>query len=176
MKRAIICGILAAALAACDNGPGAPTGPSLSGPLVFSAPLSAGNEVPPVTNSEAGARGTVTITMDVPRDTAGNVTGGGTVTFALSVTGFAPGSAAIAAHIHPGPAGVNGPILVPVAGLAPTAPIVMADGTAAVSFTGSPISQTAATQIAAAPEAFYFNLHTPVNPGGAVRGQLARIR
>ena len=161
MKRAVICCILATALAACDSGTGAPTGPSLSGPLVFSAPLSAGSEVPPVTNSEAGGRGTVTITMDVPRDTAGAIIGGGTVTFALSVAGFAPGSAAIAAHIHPGPAGVNGPVLVPVAGLAPAAPIVMADGTAALSFAGSPISQAAAAQIAANPEAFYFNLHTP---------------
>ena len=36
------------------------------------------------------------------------------------------------------------------------------------------LSQTDATNIAANPAGFYFNVHTPLNPGGAVRGQLVK--
>jgi hypothetical protein len=173
MKRAAILAV-ALALAACgdDN----PAGPSATGPIIFSVQLSAANEVPPVTNAESGGRGTASITFDVPRDSSGNVTGGGSVTFNVQLTGFPPGSAAIAAHIHPGAAGVNGSVLVPVNGVSAAAPILMADGTAALSLSGSTITQEAAQQIVANPAGFYFNVHTPVNPGGAVRGQLTRLQ
>jgi hypothetical protein len=36
------------------------------------------------------------------------------------------------------------------------------------------ISQVDATNITAAPANFYFNVHTPLNGGGAARGQLVR--
>ena len=53
--------------AAC--GSDSPTTPSgNTGPIIFTAQLSAANEVPPITNADANARGTVTITFNVPRD------------------------------------------------------------------------------------------------------------
>jgi hypothetical protein len=175
MKRVAILAV-ALALAACGDDNGNPAGPSATGPIIFTAQMSAANEVPPVTNAESGGRGTASITLNVPRDSSGNVTGGGNVTFNVQVTGFPPGTAAIAAHIHPGAAGVNGSVLVPVVGLSAAAPFLMADGSGSTSFTTSTITQQQAEQIVANPANFYFNVHTPLNPGGAIRGQLSRVQ
>jgi hypothetical protein len=170
--------LLAASLTVlqCGGGGDNPTGPSTTGPIVFSVQMSAANEVPPVTNAESGARGTATITFNVPRDASGAVAGAGTATFSVQLSGFPPGNAAIAAHIHPGAAGVAGPVLVPVTGLSATAPILMGDGTVNLTFTGIALQQDWATQIVANPAGYYFNVHTPFNTGGAVRGQLVRIQ
>jgi hypothetical protein len=130
--------------------------------------------VPPVTNAEAGGRGTATITFNVPRDAAsGAVTGGGSATFAVQLNGFPAGSAAILAHIHNGPAGQNAGVFVNT-GLSAAAPILLNDGTGTLNITINTLSQDQASQILANPAGFYFNVHTPVNPGGAVRGQLVR--
>ena len=174
MKRLIAFAAVAALVAACGDGNNpSPTGPSNTGPIVFTSQLSAANEVPPVTNAEANARGNVTITMNVPRDSSGVPSGGGTVNFSVQLSGFPPGTAAVAAHIHPGAAGVNGGVLVST-GLTPAGPIVMGDGTAITTFNNVPISQTDAVAIYNNPGGHYFNVHTPLNPLGAVRGQLVR--
>jgi hypothetical protein len=152
-----------------------PTGPSTTGPIVFSATLSAANEVPPITNAESGGRGTATITFNGPRDNAGVPSGPGSVTFAVQLTGFPAGSVARAAHIHPGAAGTNGSVLVDT-GLTPAAPILLSDGTGSLSLTANGVSQANLAQIYNNPAGFYFNVHTPVNPGGAVRGQLTRTQ
>lgn len=172
MKRLIAIAAMATLVAACgdDNGP---TGPSNTGPLVFTAELSAANEVPPVTNAEANARGNATITINVPRDANGAPTGAGTANFAVQLSGFPAGTPAILAHIHTGAAGVNGGVVVNT-GLSPGAPIVIADGTATMTINDRPVSQEVATNIMNNPAGFYFNVHTPLNPGGAVRGQLVR--
>lgn len=168
--------LLALTLAGCDDdNNGNPAGPSTSGPVVFSAQLSAANEVPPVTNAESGGRGTTTITFAVPRDNAGNPTGAGTATFVMQLNSFPAGTVAVGAHIHPGVAGVNGGVVVNT-GLSAAAPLVMADGSANVTISNIALTQDLATQIMANPAAFYFNVHTPLNPGGAIRGQLARVQ
>ena len=167
--------VLAAGVAAAACGGGSnnnPTGPSNTGPIVFSSTMTAAQEVPPIANAERDARGTATITFNVPRDASGGVTGGGTVTFAVQLAGFPPNSAAILAHIHPGAAGQTGGALVNTT-LSAAAPIVISDGTATLTLTAN-ISQTDAANITANPNGYYFNVHTPVNPGGAVRGQLVR--
>ena len=174
MKRAGIL-MMALALAACDSDNGTPAGPSTAGPIVFTAALSAANEVPAVSNAEAGARGHVTITFNVPRNSAGEPTGGGTATFAVQLTSFPPGTPAIAAHIHNAPAGVNGGIFVNTR-LSATAPILATDGTANVSITIDDLTQAQAMQVLSNPAGHYFNVHTPLNPGGAVRGQLTRTQ
>ena len=111
MKRVAILMAVLALAAACDDD--SPTQPSNTGPIVFTAQLSAANEVPPITNAESTARGTTTITFNVPRDSTGAITGGGTATFGIQLNSFPTSSAAvIAAHIHPGAAGVNGSPLV----------------------------------------------------------------
>jgi hypothetical protein len=174
MKRLVVLAI-ALALAACDQESSSPAGPSTTGPLIFAAQLLASNENPPITGAESNGRGTVTITITVPRNTAGTPAGPGTVTFAMQAGSFAAGSPIIAGHIHVGVAGVNGPIVVDT-GLSVPAPMVLADGTANLIATGRPISQELATQIMANPSGYYFNLHSPLNPGGVIRGQLTRVQ
>lgn len=170
--------MLALALAvACDDDKTTPAGPSNTGPIVFTAQLSAANEVPAITGTEANGRGNVTITFNVARDASGAVTGPGPVTFAVQLNGFPANTPAVAAHIHPGAAGVNGGVLVGT-NLTAAAPILMGDGTANITLSGQPadISQTNAAAIVANPAGYYFNVHTQLNPTGAVRGQLTRTQ
>ena len=174
MKRTAVLMMALAMAAACDDS-NPPTGPSTSGPIVFTAQLSAANEVPPVSNAESGGRGNATITFNVPRDSTGAVTGGGTVTFAIQLTGFPANTAVILAHIHPGVAGANGGVLVNT-GLSAAAPFLLNDGTGNLSITAN-ITQVDATNITAAPANYYFNVHTPLNANpGAARGQLSRTQ
>jgi hypothetical protein len=64
-----------------------------------------------------------------------------------------------AGHIHVGPAGVNGPIVVPLS------PIASGCTTA---------DQRLIRDIVKNPEQYYVNLHNTPYPGGAIRGQLSR--
>ena len=175
MKRLVTIAALTALVAACgdDNGNGGPTGPSNTGPIVYTAQLSAANEVPPITNAESNARGAATMTFNVPRDSNGVPTGPGTVNFVIQVNSFPAGTPAILAHIHTGASGSNGTVVVNT-GLSPAAPIVMADGTATITINNRDVNQEVATNVMNNPGGFYFNLHTPTNPNGAVRGQLVR--
>lgn len=70
---------------------------------------------------------------------------------------------AVAAHIHKGAAGTNGPVVVPF-----TAP--GADGNS-----GGCVSSTAAIvdDILANPSGYYVNVHTTEHPAGAIRAQLS---
>jgi hypothetical protein len=178
MKRLTIFALAMAtglAVAGCGDDDNGPNGPGNTGPIVFTVQLSAANEVPAITNSESGGRGTATITFNVPRDSAGIPTGGGSAVFSVQLSGFPAGSMARAAHIHPGAAGANGPVLVDT-GLTAAAPVLLSDGTGNITLTSpeGQLTQERAAQIVANPAGFYFNVHTPVNPGGAVRGQLVR--
>jgi hypothetical protein len=155
--------------AGCDDG--TPTSPS-DGPVVFTAVLSAQNEVPPVSNEEAGARGSVTIRMDIQRDSASTVTGA-TASFSASLLGFPAGTTATLAHIHEGAAGVAGGVRVNT-GLSPANPLSLADGTGVLSVEHIAVTAAVANGLLENPSRFYFNVHTPLNPGGAVRGQLVR--
>ena len=103
---------LALALGAPACNDDSPTGPSSSGPIVFTAELRASNEVPAISNAESNAQGTVTITFDVPRDANGAVTGNGTWTVQAIVSNFTDASTIQASHIHNGAAGVNAGIFV----------------------------------------------------------------
>ena len=170
MKRYAIVAALALLGAAC--GDDSPTSPS-DGPVVFTVALAASSEVPPVTNADRDARGTATITLTAPRDSAGVVTGAGTANFSAQVSGFPPGTIVRAAHIHPGATGVNGSPLVDT-GLTPANPITLADGTGTLTFSGITVSQVNAQAIINNPAGYYFNVHTALTPGGAVRGQLVR--
>jgi hypothetical protein len=89
-----------------------------------------------------------------------------TLCYVLTVDKIA---AATAAHIHEGPAGENGPVVVTLA-----AP---ADGNAADCLTEGETGKFAEGQtvadILADPEDYYVNVHNAEYPGGAIRGQLA---
>jgi hypothetical protein len=75
----------------------------------------------------------------------------------------------VAGHIHQAPAGVPGPIVVPLFG-APTPPTsarhIKQSGTA------TPNAGTTGAALCADPAAYYVNYHTTAFPGGAIRGQL----
>ena len=71
----------------------------------------------------------------------------------------------VAAHIHEGEAGENGPIVVPL-----TPPAAGNPGTSAGCVSG--VDAGLLTRIRATPNRFYVNVHTGAFPAGAVRGQL----
>ena len=65
------------------------------------------------------------------------------------------------AHIHSGAVGVNGPVFIGLAELAPGEHCIAVD-------------QGKATALVAKPQDFYANIHNPAFPGGALRGQLVK--
>ena len=50
--------------------------------------------------------------------------------------------------------------------------VVLTNGSGTFSFEAVTTSADNVTQILANPQNFYFNAHTTMNPGGAIRGQL----
>jgi hypothetical protein len=154
--------VLAAGCGDDDNG----TGPS-SAPVVFTARLLPANEVPPVSNAESGGSGNVQITFEG--------TGPAVASFHFQLTGFPAGTTAVGAHIHPGAAGVNGPVIVNT-GLTATAPLTVTEGITTFTASNINVSAETAQAIINNPGGYYFNVHSPLNPGGFARGQLVRIQ
>jgi hypothetical protein len=70
-------------------------------------------------------------------------------------------------HIHQGPVGVNGPIIVDLLGVAP----LVASGTG-FTFDATGVALLAIREASFVGGAAYVNIHTPALPGGAIRGQL----
>jgi hypothetical protein len=172
MSRFVVAASIAAlalGLQACGSDP---PGPS-NLPAIFTATLLPANEVPAVTGAESGGTGTVTITMNLTRDGAGNVTAA-TADFSVSVTGFPAGMALTAAHIHPGGAGAVGSPVVNL-GLA-AGEVTFATGSGSFTKNGITVAVTQADGLLANPSAFYFNIHTAANTGGVARGQLTRTQ
>ena len=162
----------AAVTAACGDSD-SPTSPSAM-PAVFTASLRPANEVPPVPNAEAAGVGAVQITFHLTRDAAGAITGG-TADFYFQASGFPEGTAVQGAHIHPGAAGVNGPVIIG-ASLTAANRLPLVNGTVEYRETGIVMSAANAAAVMANPSQFYFNIHSPLNTGGFARGQLTRIQ
>jgi len=171
LKRGCLILLTTLALAGCDDdGPTAPDDPNV---VVFTAQLSAANEVPPITNAEANARGDVRITFNLTRDGSNNITGAN-VTFVVNLNSFPAGAAWTLAHIHRGATGVAGGVEVNT-GLSPANAIPLANGSVSnQTFNPQAISADLANEIINNPAGFYFNVHSALNPGGAVRGQLVK--
>lgn len=129
--------------------------------FTFNANLSGANEVPP---NSSTATGSGSFTFDT---TAQNI--------AFSVTYSGLSSNAAAAHIHFGPPGVSGPIILPfspnptgtsgsISGLLTAANLINQATTGIATFTDVYNSAVAGN--------LYANLHTTNFPGGEIRGQL----
>ena len=174
LKRSGVILMMALALAGCDDddSPTAPTDPNIA---VFTAQLLAANEVPPITNAESNARGDVRITFNLTRDASNAVTGA-TATFVTNLNSFPAGSTWTLAHIHEGAAGVAGGVRVDT-GLTVATAVPLPDGhITGHTASNRPVTAAIANAVLNNPGNFYFNVHTTVNPGGAVRGQLARLQ
>lgn len=105
--------------------------------------LSGAEEVPP---ADADGSGFARITLNY---------GQSQVCWEVTYAGIA---APVAAHIHSAPAGVNGPVVVP---LSP------------INFGCTTVDQELIKNIIQNPELYYVNVHNTDFPGGAIRGQLS---
>jgi hypothetical protein len=137
VKLALGVGLGAAAilLAACAG---------MSGAKTVNVTLSGSEEVPPVSTS---ARGQGSFTVSEDKSVSGSIT----------VTGLSP----IAAHIHTGAPGQNGPIAVGLQKSGDAGWSVPAGA----KFTDAQYDAFKAGNT-------YVNVHTPANKGGEIRGQL----
>lgn len=175
MKRLSIA-LLGVFLAAGCSSSNSSTSPSTTGPgtstVRFTAALSPAQEAPsPVTNAEASGSGTATIDMTVTRDANSNVTAAA-VNFQVNMQGFPSSTVVNIAHIHTGAQGVAGPILVNTQ--VNPGEVVLTNGTGSFTRAGITVLPTDATNILNNPAGFYFNVHTALNPGGVMRGQLVK--
>jgi len=173
MKRFAAVAIALVAATGCKSS----TSPSPTTPTkpTFTADLRPANEVPPITGTEASGSGSATITFDVTKDAAGNVTAG-TATFVVNLSGFPPGTPINAAHIHPGAAGVAGGVIFSTS-LATGEIILNAAGSGSFTKAGiAPADPATFNAILANPAGFYFNVHSTLNPGGVARGQLVKVQ
>lgn len=170
--------VLAVGCSDYDSSPIAPS-PSPTAPSpgtagtttsTFTVPLSSANEVPPINNADAGSSGTATIALTVSRDGSGAITSA-SMTVQISVQGLPAGATVTKAHIHNASAGVNGGIVVD-ATLA-SGEMTLTNGSGSITKSGINVSADRAAAILNNPAAHYFNVHTALNPDGAIRGQLA---
>lgn len=140
--------------------------------IPFRAELSPLNEIPIIEG--LAASGKATVWMHVVRNAKGDITRA-SVDFGVRY-GF-PGPVTVTGlHIHRGTAAVNGPVVV-------DSGLKSAEATEDTTGKAGVVRQAAVTSdaglavvkdILADGEAFYVNLHTTANPGGAIRGQLIR--
>lgn len=176
MKRFAMLALVLIFGMSCDDSPTTSSDPNVAR---FTAVLLPTNEVPAITNADASASGTMQLTMTVTRDASSNITGA-TYDFVVNMTGFPANTTLTGAHIHNGGPGVNSGIVV---GL----PLPLLSGGNALptgqdTITKTGVQSTSATLTAAQvaqgifnnPGANYFNVHTTINTGGAIRGQLVR--
>jgi len=159
-------------IAAFGCGKDSPSTPTPAADPRFTATLLPANEVPAITNADASGSGTVTVTMHNTKDASGNITAS-TADFTFTLQGFPAGTVLTAAHIHPGAAGVNGSPAWNL-GLVSGANVLANGGITVTANAVSPTDVAIAQQIINNPAAFYFNVHTTLNTGGAARGQLVR--
>lgn len=147
MRRTMGLLSVAAALAmvGCDDDDDNGTGPE---PEVYTATLTGANEVPAVTTTAAG---TATFTVD-----------GNDINYVITITNWPTDRTVTAAHIH-NPPGANGIGTVLVGW--PQASITPTGGTGQVTASDAQLATIRAGGT-------YFNVHSSVNGGGEIRGNL----
>ena len=172
MKFASLAVVLALLAAGCKSSSIATT-PTTGSTTTFTATLLPSNEAPnPVSNAESVTSGTVTITFVQLKDSAGNISSV-TGTADVSLKNFPAGSTITLAHIHTGASGVAGGVLVNF--VPPSGSVALTNGAGGFSQAG-PLTTDQATNIINNPAGFYFNVHSALNPGGVMRGQLVKTQ
>jgi hypothetical protein len=153
-RQCLIAATVLAALAAVGPAGARPGGSDQGTMCVHNTRLVAANET---TGSTSTAKGHAQI----------KVRNDGTIEWKVFVLNRA-GETFTAGHIHLGPAGVAGGVVLPLhMGGATTARHIRDRGESS-----TPASITLGTAICANPSAYYVNYHTTAFPGGAIRGQL----
>ena len=161
MKRLALAAVTILVFGVAGCGGSNPNSPAASDITIFTVQLSALNEVPPITNAEATARGTAVITVTKATNT---------IDFNVSLNNFPAGSQVNVAHIHANVAGANAGVLI---GTGLTAGnVTLTNGAGTFSFQQVVATAAQVAQILANPAGHYFNVHTTLNGGGAIRGQL----
>ena len=135
------------------------------------------NETPAITDTSLG---NAVIWLHVVRDNSGNITSG-SVDFDISCK-FSGAVTVTGLHIHNGPAGVAGPIVIPTDVNATTNSSIVVDSTGRASVvkqvqfpqTTPALPVSVIQDLIANPQNYYANIHTTANAGGAMRGQLLR--
>jgi hypothetical protein len=169
MNRLALLGVGLSVLAiGCGSSPTEPSEGTRT-TTTFTVPLSSANETPAITNADAGSSGTATIALTVTKDGSGNISSA-TANFQISVTGLPAGTVVTDAHIHNGAAGTNAGIYVNTGLASGELPIV--NGAGSVTKNGINVPSDRAAAILSNPSGHYFNVHTVLNPAGAMRGQL----
>ena len=120
--------------------------PAYAGGRPLTADLSFDNEVPPAGGTAATGLAEFTLNQ-----------GQGEICFEITVTGLS--GAVLADHIHEAVAGINGGVVVNLGGVL--------DGCVDA-------ERALIKAIRQNPGNYYVNLHTALNPGGEVRGQLSK--
>lgn len=164
---------LAVSAAACgskNSNPNDPGGPTNS-TVTFQATLLPANEVPAFNNAESTATGDVTITFHVTKDAGGTITAT-TADFLAHINNMPAGAAITMAHIHTGATGVAGGILVNTGTGNGDVPLTNGSGTLTKNGVTNGLDAATAQNIINNPSAFYFNIHSTLNPAGFMRGQL----
>jgi hypothetical protein len=126
--------------------------------------------VPVITNADAGASGTATIALTVTRDASGNITSA-SANFQIAVAGFPAGTTVTDAHVHSAPSGANGGVSINTT--LTSGELAIANGSGSITKNGINVPADRAAAILGNPGGHYFNVHTALNPDGAVRGQLS---
>jgi hypothetical protein len=171
MKRLTLAVLGLLLAAGCSSSSSAPSSTPTAQTVRLAATLSPANENPPITNAESTGSGTAAIDLILSKDANGAVTGAVVNFTSVTLAGF-PSTAVInIAHIHTGATGANGPVLVNTTLAA--GDVVLTGGAGSFSRNNiTTLSTTDAQAIIANPAGFYFNVHSTLNPGGVVRGQL----
>ena len=140
-------------------------------PVFMYANMTTDQENPPVTGVTLS--GTAIIIAHVARDAAGTVIGGA-VDFDIQLTSADPLDF-IGLHIHEAPVGVNGNIVIPT-DVSNTNRFSHPGGAGRIQkqvVIIDPVGLAVLGRLVANPAGFYVNIHTPANPSGVMRGQLA---
>lgn len=163
MRSMVLLTVVAIALVAISSA--SAKKPALSATPVFKLHLKPSQEVPPIKGLRADGVGSVT--FDLERSSTGAITSGEVIFY---VNYSFPSSVTInGLHIHHGAKGANGPVVVSSG----VTSIADADGSGNVTAVVTGTAPATLQAILDNPRGYYVNLHTTVNPSGALRQQLS---